>query len=128
MLTLVFGGMAVAGLAGYPDPCNGPLVDPISGGDLTSLIQDKQNNDAFPDPNPALLDSPADCDLVHFRIPKDQDEITSGTEFTGPEGFKVTIYKESIDGNYYFAFDSNFGVMHVFAKGGPEEGNLYKLL
>ena len=113
-------------LASYPVPCNGPLVEPTTGSAVSPLIGTAGTNPAFPDPNPAWLDSPEDCDLIYYKINKDQNEINSGDTFYGPEGFEVTIYKGvDGDGDIVFAFVSNFQVMHVYAKGGPDGGNLY---
>ena len=123
---LAFGAMAFAGAGGYPTNCEGPLVDPITGDDVKPLIQTSQENPAFPDPNPALLDSPDECELKYFKLEIDDGDITNSQEFTAPDGLSITIYKGTDDDNdTVFAFDSNYPIFHVFAKGGPDEGNLY---
>ena len=123
---LAFGALAFAGNGGYPFPCEGPLVDPITGDDVKPLIQTSQENPAFPDPNPAMLESPDECQLIYLKLEVDDSDITNSQEFTATDGFRVTIYKGMDDENdIVFAFDSNYPIFHVFAKGGPDEGNLY---
>jgi len=106
-------------LSDYPDPCDGPKVVPISGDDVSALINHP------PDPDPTLLESPVGCDLIVFKVEGDQDDIGNGDQFFN-NGFEVTIYKKEIDGKYYFAFESNYPVYHLYAKGGNQEGNLYQ--
>ena len=119
-------------LTGYPDPCEGPKVEPITETEVENQNLDyfeNQNppdkNPAWPDPNPAKLPAPGDCDLIYFKIDRNQGQIDDGQTFTD-NGFEVTIYKKQIDEKYYFAFQSNYPVYHVYAKGGNEGGNLYR--
>ncbi|MGM0421221.1 MAG: hypothetical protein ACQEQG_09515, partial [Bacillota bacterium] len=118
IVSLMVFGMGYIGLA------NGPLVDPILGDDIPNLIQTSNENPNFPDPNAELLDRPDGYELMHFKIDGDQDSIFDGQTFYD-NGFEVTIYKQEIDGKFYFGFESNYPVMHVYAKGGSSGGNLY---
>ena len=114
-------------LTGYPDPCTGPKVVPITQkqSEDEGLDYFIQSGPTWPDPDPGRLPAPGDCDLIYFKIDRDQGQIDDGQTFTG-NGFEVTIYKKQIDGKYYFAFQSNYPVYHVYAKGGNEGGNLYR--
>jgi len=131
-------GTALTAFAGYPDPCTGPKVEPISGDDLDDLITPSPGNPAFPDPDPAELSSPDDCDLVYYKVvDEDGEDIKpgdigeDGMTFTS-NGFEVTLYEKWLnndddeDAKAVFAFESNLPVMYVYAKGGPDEGNLYQ--
>ena len=132
---LAFGG-AIVGLAGYPEECEGPKVQPVLGADVPQYFTGPSGTAG--DPDPGTLPSPEDCDLESFKINLDQNQIVDGKTYKINDGdvsssdpdseFEVTIYKS--DGNVYFAFsvESNHSVMHVYAKGGSvnERGNFYR--
>jgi hypothetical protein len=107
-------GFSAAAMTEYPDPCTGPKVTPVPGDPYITTP---------PDPDPSLLPKPADCDLMYYKIDLNQNEVDDGDVFTS-NGFTVTIFK-SPDAPIRFAFESNYNVMHVYAKGGPDGGNLY---
>jgi len=112
-------------ITGYPDPCEGPKVDPITEKKVKEEGLDYFDGVNPPDPNPANLPRPDGCTLIAFKISEDQNGIADGQVFTH-NGFKVAIYKKQIEGKYYFAFESNWPVYHVYAKGGNQGGNLYR--
>ena len=117
-------------MPGYPYSWDGPKVSPVTGTSVPQYFtptggQTPEQAAQSKDPDPAKLPSPADCDLIYFKVEGDQDDIVNGEKFTD-NGFEVTIYKKQIDGKYYFAFQSNYPVYHVYAKGGNEGGNLYR--
>lgn len=116
---------AAAAMTGYPDPCEGPKVNPITEDQVKDEGLDYFDGVNPPDPNPANLPSPSGCTFNVFKINKDQGNIADGQVFTH-NGFIVTIYKKLIGDKYYFAFESNWPAYHVYAKGGSQGGYLYR--
>ena len=68
------------------------------------------------------LPAPEDCTLKEFKINQDQDGLETGL-YTDPEtSFMVYVWN---DGDTFTWKSMNYRVMTVFAKGGPNGGNLY---
>ena len=117
--------------SGYPDPCTGPLVVPVLGSAYPEYFPDGNTQR---DPIAGTLPKPGSCtQLQSFKIDRDQSAIVDGktyklgddhVESSDPNSkFEVTIYKSN--GNVYFAFNSNYPVYHVYAKGGSDGGYFY---
>ena len=133
---LAFGAMAYAGAGYNPDDCEGPKVDPVI---AATVPQYFPNGNTQQDPLASELPKPDYCvELQYFKINLDQNQIENGKTYkigdnddedvssSDPDSeFEVTIYKSA--GNVYFAFEveSNHSVMHAYAKGGNQGGNLY---
>lgn|GEM_PF-1989505 len=116
-------------ITGYPDDCSGPLVKPITGSALSNTYPGLFGpglNDPDPDKVRQYL-GPETCDNFYtIKIDEDQDGVPDGGTYTDSKtGFTVTIYKKLISGKYYFAYQTNFPVYHLYAKGGNQGGNFY---
>ena len=130
-------------LTGYPDPCTGPLVEPVTGKKLDEEYPGQlfDNPNALNDPDPdkvqqILGPSVENCgQLNSFKINLDEDDLSESNnpytidddvvESSDPNSqFEVNIYKS--EGNEKFAFSSLYHpVYHVYAKGGNQGGNFY---
>jgi hypothetical protein len=113
---------AISAISDYPEPCAGPLVDPVLAKDNPQYFP---GGNTMQDPVAGELPRPDSCsNLYSYKIDLDQSAVINGHTY-GDGQIEVTIYKKLIGGKYYFAYHSNFPVYHVYAKGGSDGGNLY---
>lgn len=121
---------SLAVLTGYPDNCSGPLVSPVTGSALSAQYPDLFSA-GLNDPDASKVKQylgPESCNQFYgFKINSDQNGIPNGATYTdSTTGFSVTIYKKLISGKYYFAYQTNYPIYHLYAKGGNEGGFFYR--
>ena len=122
--------VSAAVLTGYPNNCTGPLVSPDTGSALSTQYPNlfrKGLND--PDAVNVKRDlGPQSCDRFYsFKIDADQNGVRDGATYTdSTTGFTVTIYKKTISDKQYFAYQTNYPIYHLYAKGGNQGGNFYR--
>ena len=122
--------VSAAVLTGYPADCTGPLVSPVTGSALSEQYPNLFRaglNDPDADKVKQYLGPQSCSQFYSFKINADQNGVPNGATYTdSTTGFTVTIYKKTISGKQYFAYQTNYPIYHLYAKGGNQGGNFYR--